>query len=195
MVIGGAMAIAIASIFSLTGTSLRLAHDRSDRQAAFYHAENALQWAAQLVVDNNNVMGSSNYYSTAKGTLGLAYMVGVTPPPGFVGAWVSVVPNGSGPQSVYTVTAEAQFRAKVSKVQAVVTYHPASPVFDYEYFLNNWGWWWGSGIIGNGGQRSNWNFDFQWDPVLNGVVMASGQITSFGSQIDLDLGNAQPDVR
>ena len=45
MVIGGAMAITIGSIFSLTGASLRLAYGRSDWQAAFYNAENALQWA------------------------------------------------------------------------------------------------------------------------------------------------------
>jgi hypothetical protein len=186
MVMGGAVAITVGSIFRLTGTSLGLAHGRSDWQAAFYHAENALQWGAQMVADHGGNIGGSNYYSTANSPLSMPpYMAAAVANEGLVGAWVSIAANPAAGPSAYLVTAEAQFNAKVSKVQAVVTYFPASPVFDYEYFLNNWGWWWGGSITGNGGERSNWNFDFQGGPVLNGTVLASGSITSYGDMVNL----------
>lgn len=185
MVIGGAMAITIGSIFSLTGASLRLAYGRSDWQAAFYNAENALQWGAQLIADNGGNISGSNFYSTANGSLNLPYMASATAAGGLVGAWVSIVTNPKVGPSAYTVTAEAQYNMKMSKVQAVVTYLPASPVFDYEYFLNNWGWWWGGNITGQGSQRANWNFDFQGGPTVNGLLLASGDITSYGNPVNL----------
>jgi hypothetical protein len=186
LVIGGATAIVVGSFLSLTNTSLGLAHGRSDWQAAFYHAENALQWGAQLIADNGGKVSGSNYYSTASSPVNLPpYMATAIANGGLAGAWVSIVANPAAGPSAYIVTAEAQCNAKVSKVQAVVTYCPASPVFDYQYFLNNWGWWWGSAITGDGAQRSNWNFDFRGGPVLNGSILASGDITSYGNIINL----------
>ena len=55
----------------------------------------------------------------------------------------------------------------------MLTIRPVSQVFDYEYFLNNWGWWWGNTITGNGGQRANWDFDVRQSPTVNGVFFAS----------------------
>ncbi len=200
MVIGGATAIAVGSVLTLTLTSLSLAHGRSDWQAAFYHAENALQWGAQLIADSGNNVGGSNYYSTADSPQNMPpYMTTAIANGRLAGAWVSIVASPAPGPSAYFVTAEAQCNAKVSKVQALVTYHPASPVFDYEYFLNNWGWWWGGTITGDGAERSNWNFDFRGGPVLNGTVLASGDITSYGNTVNLTkslpfLGEAAGDA-
>jgi len=45
-------------------------------------------------------------------------------------------------------------------VRSTVRYTVApSRVFDYSYFLNNWGWFYGSTIYANGNARSNGNFD------------------------------------
>ncbi|MCX7016512.1 MAG: hypothetical protein NTW86_28805, partial [Candidatus Sumerlaeota bacterium] len=44
------------------------------------------------------------------------------------------------------------------------------------YFLNNWGWWWGSSIAGNGDNRSNGDFDYRGGPTINGETLARGQI-------------------
>jgi len=59
---------------------------------------------------------------------------------------------------------------------AKVILYPPSYVFDYVYFLNNWGWFYGSGITANGDVRSNGDFDFKDNPTVFGDVYASGEI-------------------
>jgi hypothetical protein len=93
---------------------------------------------------------------------------------GFKNAWVKVVRNTN---STYLVTASARVQDKVRTIRAIIDKNPASQIFDYEYFLNNWGWWWGSSITGNGGNRANWDFDFRDRPTVNGLIMANGNIT------------------
>ncbi|MHC4663987.1 MAG: hypothetical protein ACYS8W_20180 [Planctomycetota bacterium] len=45
----------------------------------------------------------------------------------------------------------------------------SSEVFDYAYFINNWGWWYGSNIVSSGNIRSNGQFDFGgYGPSVNG---------------------------
>ncbi|MHC4662999.1 MAG: hypothetical protein ACYS8W_15060, partial [Planctomycetota bacterium] len=45
----------------------------------------------------------------------------------------------------------------------------ASEVFDYAYFINHWGWWYGSSIYGYGNIRANGQFDFGgYRPTVNG---------------------------
>lgn len=52
-----------------------------------------------------------------------------------------------------------------------------SKVFDYTYFVNNYGWMYGFGsttLIVNGDMRANGNFDFQGgNPTVNGSIFAS----------------------
>jgi len=46
----------------------------------------------------------------------------------------------------------------------------ASEVFDYVYFINNWGWYFGNTITANGNVRSNGQFDFGgYRPRVNGI--------------------------
>jgi len=43
-------------------------------------------------------------------------------------------------------------------------------VFDYSYFINNWGWFYGDSIVANGNARSNGQFDAGgYRPTINGV--------------------------
>ncbi len=186
MILGSAMSLVVASTYVLTIASLRNAQGRTDWNAAFYHAENALQWAAQGIGDNIP-SAPFNYYATANGTLGLAYMTGApgAAGPGFSNAWVEVICTNPGLPNTFLVIASARVNDKVRTLQAVVTARPASQIFDNEYFLNNWGWWWGSTIVGNGANRANWDFDFRGGPVVNGQIMASGTITSYGSPVNL----------
>jgi hypothetical protein len=99
---------------------------------------------------------------------------------GFKNAWTRVVRTNSELPNVYLVKASARVDNKVRTVQAVVIRQPASGTFDYDYFLNNWAWWWGSPIAGNGGNRANWDFDFRHDPTINGPVVSSGGISENG---------------
>jgi hypothetical protein len=191
VVIGGVMTITIASMLSLSSASLGNAHGRADWNAAFFHAENALQWAAQGIADCSPA-STSNFYSTADGTLNLPYMAPARADAssGFRNAWVRIVSTNASLPNVYLVKASARVGDKVRTIQAVVTKSPASQVFDYEYFLNNWGWWWGNAITGNGGNRANWDFDFRENPTVNGLILANGNITANGVPVSQLAGNA-----
>jgi Tfp pilus assembly protein PilV len=60
------------------------------------------------------------------------------------------------------------------RMRSVIRYGLApSRVFDYAYFINNFGWMYGGGITVNGDVRSNGNFGFQGNPVVNGDIYAS----------------------
>jgi hypothetical protein len=174
----GALVCLIASAtLVLSSYSLNSAYGRVNWDRAYYAAENAAVWAAQSAFDNLPVPGSSNYYSTALGTLPLAQISSAAATDTtFGGAWVQVVQSIGSPNNVLQITSSACYKNKVRTLQATVTIRPASQVFDYEYFLNNWGWWWGNTITGNGGQRANWDFDFRDGPTVNGAIYAADQV-------------------
>jgi hypothetical protein len=51
--------------------------------------------------------------------------------------------------------------------------HDQGSIFDYTYFINNFGWFWGSTIYANGDVRANANFDLKYTPRVNGDVYSS----------------------
>ena len=177
VITGLLICMAAASCLVLSTSSLNSAYRRVDWEKSFYIAENAVVWAAQASFDASPAIGSSNYYSTAAGTLPIASLI--APTHGdvtFKGAWVQVVQPTNAANNILVITASACVNDKVRTIQAQVTLRPISQVFDYEYFLNNWGWWWGSTITGNGGQRANWDFDFRDGPTVNGAIYAADQV-------------------
>ena len=176
-VIGGIMAIVTASMLMLSNNSLQNAHGRADWNKAFYNAENAVVWAAQNVFDAPPAAGSSNYYSIKNGYLPLAKIVSpVNGDTALKGAWVNIVQPIAAPTNVFVITASAMVNNKIRTIQATITARPVSSVFDHEYFLNNWGWWWGSSITGHGSQRANWDFDFRDNPEVDGAIYAANQV-------------------
>jgi hypothetical protein len=177
VIIGGITMIVTASMLMLTSNSLQNAYGRADWNKAFYNAESAAVWAAQTIADTSLPAGSSTYYSTAAGTLPLASIIAPTSgDTAFKGAWVKIVQPNNVLNNVFVITASARVNNKVRTIQATVTARPVSLVFDYEYFLNNWGWWWGASITGNGAQRANWDFDFQGGPQVNGSIYAADYV-------------------
>jgi len=177
LVIAGVICIIIFSMLQLGSNSAKSAYGRVDWDKSFYIAENAMVWAAQKAFDNEPAAGSSNYYSTVLGTLPTTDLLCPTnADSSFVGASVSIYQPPGQPSGAFIITASAQVNQKVRTLQAQITVRPVSNVFDYEYFLNNWGWWWGWQITGNGGQRANWDFDFQDNPTVNGAIYAANQV-------------------
>lgn len=168
--------ITIAATLRLSLYTDRMTHGRADWTEAFFEAENGLQWMAQVIADSGNSLSASNYYSTAGGTLGLDYLSSSNSLGRSV--WVKAVRTNAALPNVFLVTSSARVQEKVRTIEAVITRNPPSTVFDYEYFLNNWGWWWGSSITGYGGNRANWDFDFRDKPIVNGVILASGTVNS-----------------
>jgi len=50
-----------------------------------------------------------------------------------------------------------------------------SQVFDYVYFINNWGWYYGNTIVANGNVRANGQFDFGgYSPTVNRLPRFDG---------------------
>lgn len=170
------------SLMSLSTNRVKASHERSDFNEAFYHAENVLNWAAMRIVDNNDPTGTFSYHANS---LTLPYANSFTNfASGFTDAEAVISTATNGVAKVYTVRASAKVGNKTRTLMATVRKEPPSKVFDYEYFLNNWGWWWGSSITGNGDNRSNWDFDFRYSPTVNGHVNATGEISSNGTAID-----------
>jgi hypothetical protein len=185
MVVGGVIFIVTASILTLSSNSLQNSHGRVDWNKAYFNSENAMVWAAQRILDNPPAAGTTNYYLAGGPTLPLASVAS----PGdasFKGAWVKIVQPAGLPSDEYVITSSAKVNNKVRTLQAAITAYPVSQVFDYEYFLNNWGWWWGNSITGNGGQRSNWDFDFRDDPTVNGYIYAANTIDDNEVPINID---------
>jgi Tfp pilus assembly protein PilX len=81
-----------------------------------------------------------------------------------------------------TVVSTATVHDTTKTITAIVRYSMSpSKVFDFSYFVNNYGWFWGNGITSQGDIRSNGNFSFNYNPTVNGDVYGS---------INLDLGAA-----
>jgi hypothetical protein len=177
VIVSALICLTAGSMVKMSTNSLCNASARVDWNKAFFCAENAAVWAAQTAFDTSPPPGSSNYYSTVLGTLPVGSIV--SPTVGdvtFTGASVQIVQPTNLPNNVVVITASAEVNNKVRTLQAQVTIRPVSLVFDYEYFLNNWGWWWGNTITGNGAQRANWDFDFRDGPTVNGAIYAADQV-------------------
>ncbi|MFZ4394252.1 MAG: hypothetical protein ACOYOU_01340 [Kiritimatiellia bacterium] len=90
--------------------------------------------------------------------------------------WVSIlgVRTISGDQRDVTVHLKCQYNGVVREVEEVMRFRRmTSGVFDYAYFINNFGWFWGNTITANGAVRANGNFSFNtYTPVVNGDIYA-----------------------
>lgn len=192
------MLLVTFSIFGIMGLSqyhFRKQGWRASRLDAFYTAENAMLEGIQMLADQNVdatvAIGTYSLGSSAQ-PLHLPY----TPGSEVLYASVKVEADPMGVTDNYLVTGTAVVASRsvtatdmeklhtdipdgaVRTVRSLVRWHPPSLVFDYEYFLNNWGWWWGSTITGYGDQRSNWDFDFKDRPKIYGHIFANGQVAS-----------------
>lgn len=91
--------------------------------------------------------------------------------------------DGTSGDDLYTVCGIGNIDDYIGTVTQSVTTtvqkNPPSKVFDYVYFINNWGWFYGSGIIAKGDVRSNGIFSFRSGPRADGHIYA-------GDRIDVD---------
>ncbi len=196
LVFSGVMGISALSMMELSAYRTRLEYHRWASNEAYYHAENAMSWSLQMVADATSGGPDASFlgrYSVSDGSLGLSYMSSIrVARSDFKDAWVTIANHGSGVTNLYLVTTSAQVGTRTRTLQATVRKWPPSQVFDYEYFLNNWGWWWGATITGNGDNRANWDFDFRYSPVVNGALFASGRVAS--SRVPIDPFGATPPI-
>jgi hypothetical protein len=88
----------------------------------------------------------------------------------------------------YQVVAEGYYPNAINpqakrKIAAKIARDLPSQVFDYSYFINNWGWYWGHDITSNGNVRSNGRFDFVDGPMVNGHIYAHEEIDDHGTPV------------
>jgi Tfp pilus assembly protein PilX len=101
-------------------------------------------------------------------------------------ATLASVPNGSYSVDITTIDTATSVPKDITVVStgtvnnttktitAVIRYSMSpSRVFDYSYFINNYGWFWGSSITSQGDIRSNGDFSFKYNPQVNGDAYAS----------------------
>jgi hypothetical protein len=93
-----------------------------------------------------------------------------------------LISPGDSPKR-FNVQSTATVRgAQKSIYVTILASYPAS-VFDYVYFINNWGWFYGNGILARGDIRSNGRFDFRENPTVNGEVYAVDEVDTSDGEI------------
>ena len=164
-------------IISLSRYHLRKQYQRMSLMDAFYTAENAMLEGIQKIADEHydpTLVLGTYVMKGEENPLQLPYEL----PSEVKSCAMKIERDPMGVEDNFVVTATAKVNDKTRSVKSLVRWRAPSTVFDYEYFLNNWGWWWGGTITGHGDQRSNWDFDFRNDPHVYGHIFAAGDIES-----------------
>jgi hypothetical protein len=180
------VAAAVASMGTISLNSMRDSHEAISKKAAYFHAENALLEGAARVAEADVPADGVSWdclgeFSLAANNLYQAY----EPDARLAAATLSIELHPSGIPKQFLVRATATYGGETRGLEARIQRDPPSHVFDYEYFLNNWGWWWGNSITGNGDDRTNGDFDFRFEPEVNGHVYAAYDIEA--NQVPIDV--------
>ncbi|MFH1063282.1 MAG: pilus assembly PilX N-terminal domain-containing protein [Candidatus Omnitrophota bacterium] len=135
--------------------------------AVYYSAQgqssNAFNWFDDLITDPTNKYSGIPTNAVLATAANASYTVQIT----------NVDTSISVPKYV-TLVSTAVAGEVTKKVTAVISYSMSpSKVFDYSYFVNNYGWFWGGGITSQGDIRSNGDFGFNGNPSVNGDVYGS----------------------
>ncbi|NLD61317.1 hypothetical protein GX645_02565 [Candidatus Sumerlaeota bacterium] len=168
-VVGGFL---IAGIVGLSSFEFRRQHNRANWERCYQVAENGLLEAVQRISEAEKKSDVPSLYGIY-GKDDMPFEV-----PGDVKNFsYKIGADSSGTEGYYTAKATATIGDKTRTLSATIQYHPASGVFDYCYFLNNWGWFYGgSTSTAHGDTRSNYNFDFMGSPQMDGHIWANGNI-------------------
>ncbi len=131
----------------------------------YFYDPNQGAWTEASFGWFDNLLGESAPYSfPVTGSLGSgSYSVQL----------VSVEDDSDGLGKVITLLSTGTSGGVQRSVRVALKFDMApSPVFNYAYFVNNLGWFWGSTITANGDVRSNGDFSLRYDPKVNGNVYA-----------------------
>lgn len=173
--------IVLALAFILTG-EIRDVGYRTKEKQAFYLAEAGIE-KATLVIQSSL---ESIYQSTLNTDTTLAWLDSLAGLSDFVSGSLE-----TGTYSVSILSSEAEevlqrnlvlsstgvAKGLSKTVQVTVAFgFNASLVFDYTYFINNYGWMYGGAQRFDGDVRANGNFSVRGTQRINGDVYASGTI-------------------
>lgn len=142
-----------------------------DDQKAFFLAESGIDKAAWRI-KNNNIVSTETFQLKGLGTA-VNYLENQN-------IIVTITDLGNG---VYQVMSSAQVGSRTKTLNAILEKNPPATIFDYGYFVNNWGWFYGHDITANGDVRSNGRFDFREGPRVEGDIYSCFEIDDGGDGI------------
>jgi hypothetical protein len=177
--VSAVLLVVCMGILSLSRYEHSRQYNRIYWSEAYYAAENALLEGVQKIADVPEGTAVSTVYGSYSQT-----DLPQTPDTDVASVTFQIQNDPQGVPTYHQVLATAEVMGKTRTLMARVQYMPPSRVFDYEYFLNNWGWWWGSSITGNGDNRSNWDFDYRDRPTVNGHIHTAGEIEANRTPVD-----------
>lgn len=160
-----------SSYVSMVTHEARHTERQIDNQKAFFLAEAGIEKAVWRI-KNNTVVGSETFRLKGTGSA-VNYLEDEN---------ITVTITNMG-NNMYQVTSTNTTGTATKTLNALMQKNPPSQVFDYGYFINNWGWFYGRGITSRGDVRSNGRFDFRDNPMVEGNIYASFEIDDGGQGI------------
>jgi hypothetical protein len=159
--------VMIIGVMLLVSNEVNMCKRQYESTKAFFLVEAGIERAMASLRDTSTIPSTINFKLKDTGI--------INDYPGLddVNIKVTSIDKGS---YIYEVTSTAKVGNMTRKLKVNVRYNPPSKVFDYVYFINNWGWFYGSGITARGDVRSAGRFDFQDSPLVDGEVYAGQEI-------------------
>ena len=169
------LSLAIGSFISIILNESSINRRSIYSQKAFYLAEAGIQVAAQRIYQMNVPTSPSDFqlndnsYLNARNlneniSVTIAKDTAITAWQVFNVTSTAIITDGEGDMIGRKI------------IDARIVKDPPSKIFDYVYFLNNWGYAWGSSISMYGDMRSNGHFGVKYNPTLNGNLLAAGNV-------------------
>ncbi|MBN1522162.1 MAG: hypothetical protein JW928_06485, partial [Candidatus Aureabacteria bacterium] len=150
--------LSVSSFLLFVSNQLNISKKAINTIKAFNLADGGIQYAEYYVSSHANPADLTDHaFTTDKGT-----------------AIITITRRTGTP--LFDVTSYATVNGDSKGIEALIEKNPPSKVFDYVYFLNNWGYMWGSSISVYGDMRSNGHFGIKSNPNLNGDLLAAGNI-------------------
>ncbi len=167
--------LSVMSLLSVLGASLLKvtindavnARRQVDSHKALFLAEAGLQRAAWLIKQDDGSLKTKDH------TERFSFKDG------------QIVVNDAGEVTInihylgndrYKVTSSSQYGSVSKTLYSLDQANAPAKVFDYVYFINNWGWFYGSPITSYGDVRSNGRFDFKYGPTVNSDIYAGNEV-------------------
>jgi len=159
--------IMIVGVMLLVSNEANMCKRQYESTRAFFLAESGIERAMASLRDSSTIPATMNFKLANTGI--------INDSPGLDDININVTSQDKG-NYTYEVTSNAKVGNVTRKLKVNLRYNPPSKVFDYVYFINNWGWFYGSGITAKGDVCSAGRFDFKDRPTVDGEVYAGQEI-------------------
>lgn len=159
-----------SSYLYMTTSEAKQAERQTDTQKAFFLANSGIERAVWKI-KNNNAIGETFRLKGSGNAVNYLEDKDIA---------VTITPLVN---NMYQVSSTSTIGNSTKTLNTLMQKDPQAQVFDYGYFINNWGWFYGNGLTSNGDLRSNGRFDFRGNPRVEGNIYAGFEIDDGGQGI------------